>query len=115
MYIITEQRPWGKFEVLYDGEDCKLKRITVNPHGVLSLQSHNHRDEFWRIISGIATMRLGDDEFPLLKGDFIEIPRGVIHRVSNTTDNPLIFIELQTGDYFGEDDIIRYEDIYNRI
>ena len=110
-----EQRPWGQFEILHDGEDCKLKRITVNPHGVLSLQSHKHRDEFWRIISGIATMRFGDEEFSLLEGDFIEIPRGTIHRVSNTSDNPLVFIELQTGDYFGEDDIIRYEDIYNRV
>lgn len=109
-----EQRPWGQFEIMHESTDCKLKRITVNPGGVLSLQSHKHRDEFWRITSGMAIVQFDDEEFSLIEGDFIEIPRGVIHRVSNNADTPLVFIELQTGDYFGEDDIIRYEDIYNR-
>ena len=119
MSIITEQRPWGQFEILYDGGDCKLKRITVNPQGVLSLQSHKHRDEIWSVVSGQGMFKGGDgesyEEFPIGVGNPIGIPRGTIHRVWNPHDNPLVFIELQTGDYFGEDDIIRYEDIYNRV
>ena len=111
---VIETRPWGQFEILHDGEDCKLKRITVNPGGVLSLQYHYKRDEFWRILSGIATVTFGGEEMDLQPGDFIEIPREEVHRVSNTTSTPLVFIELQTGDYFGEDDIVRLEDNYGR-
>ena len=112
---IIEERPWGKFEVLYDGPDCKLKRITVNSGGRLSLQYHHKRDEFWRIISGSATITYHTEKMTLVAGDFIEIPREVHHRVENLSNEPLVFIETQTGDYFGEDDIVRIEDDYNRI
>ena len=112
--MLVEHRPWGKFEVLYDGEDSKLKRITVNPGGRLSLQYHYKRDEFWRILSGIATVTYGEEEFDLQANDFIEIPREVVHRVANNAAYPLVFIETQTGDYFGEDDIVRIEDDYKR-
>jgi mannose-6-phosphate isomerase-like protein (cupin superfamily) len=111
---VIEERPWGKFEILHDGEDCKLKRITVNPGGVLSLQYHHSRDEFWRITGGVATVTFDQEVISLKEGDFIEIPREVVHRVSNQTKDPLVFIELQTGDYFGEDDIVRLEDNYGR-
>jgi mannose-6-phosphate isomerase-like protein (cupin superfamily) len=115
MKRLIEYRPWGKFEVLYDGEDCKLKRITVNPGGRLSLQYHYKRDEFWRIINGTATITLGDDLLTVFSGGFVEIPRTIHHRVENLSNTPLVFIETQTGDYFGEDDIVRIEDDYNRI
>lgn len=111
---MTEQRPWGQYEVLLDAKDTKVKRITVNPGGKLSYQYHNRRSEHWIIISGVAHITLDDQSKIKTHRDHIYIPLGVKHRVENQQDYPLVFIEVQIGDYFGEDDIVRLEDIYNR-
>jgi len=110
-----EERPWGKFEVLVDSDYCKVKRITVKPGGRLSYQYHHKRSEIWTIVSGVATVTLNDN--PAMDyhyGMFVTIPKEIKHRVENKGDENLIFIETQTGTYFGEDDIIRIEDDYNR-
>ena len=109
-----EERPWGKFEVLVDSDYCKVKRITVNPGGRLSYQYHYKRSEVWTVVSGIATMTLDDKISHYLYGQTIIIPQGTKHRVENKEDEDLIFIEVQHGSYFGEDDIVRIEDDYNR-
>ena len=113
-YNYIEERPWGKFEILIDSDDCKVKRITVKPGGRLSYQYHHKRSEVWTVVSGIATMTL-DDEISLhMYGETILIPQGTKHRVENRGTNDLVFIEVQHGSYFGEDDIVRIEDDYNR-
>ena len=112
--ILTETRPWGKFEILIDNSDCKVKQITVNPGGRLSYQYHQHRSEVWTIVSGIATMTLDGKISDYIYGETILIPLGMKHRVENKGYDDLIFIEVQYGSYFGEDDIVRIEDDYNR-
>jgi len=109
-----EKRPWGKFEVLVNNDNCKVKKITVNPNGRLSYQYHHKRSEVWTIVSGIATMTLDDKISHYIYGETILIPQGTKHRVENKGIEDLIFIEVQHGSYFGEDDIIRIEDDYNR-
>ena len=108
-------RPWGEYWVLDDAETHKVKRILVNPQSRLSLQYHHHRGEVWTIISGTATVTLDDEVRDFISGQVIEIPKGARHRVENKTLEPLVFIEVQYGTYFGEDDIVRIEDDYNRI
>lgn len=110
----VEERPWGKFEVLYDGEDCKVKRITVNPGARLSLQSHEHREEQWTCVSGELGVVLDSMSFELTSGFSTKIALNAVHRAFNDGDEPAVFIEVQTGTYFGEDDITRYEDDYGR-
>jgi len=110
----TEERPWGKFEVLVDNDYCKVKRITVKPEGRLSYQYHHKRSEVWTVVSGVATMTLDDIISLHTYGDTILIPQGTRHRVENRGTNALVFIEVQYGTYFGEDDIIRIQDDYNR-
>jgi len=107
--------PWGTFTILDEREFCKVKRIEVNPGGRLSLQSHNKRAEAWTIVSGIGSITLGDEIKDYGVGETILIPIGVKHRIENKQNEPVIFIEVQTGTYFGEDDIIRYDDIYGRL
>lgn len=109
-----ENRPWGKFENLIETEKYKIKKITVNPYGKLSKQYHNHRSEHWIIVSGKAKIFKDNDYIFLKKGDSIDIPEECIHYIENETDEDLIFIEIQMGTYFGEDDIIRLEDKYGR-
>lgn len=109
-----EQRPWGHYEVLLDSEKTKVKRITVNPNSKLSYQYHNKRSEHWVIIEGIATITVNDFDRVLSTDESIYLPVGIKHRVANYEDTDLVFIEVQTGEYFGEDDIVRIEDIYNR-
>ena len=118
----VETRPWGKFEVLYDSEYCKVKEITVNPGHKLSLQSHKHRKETWVVIKGDAIVEkddLNDEEpsrfYSLGTGDSIIIEKQEKHRIENRGKEEMVFIEVQTGEYFGEDDIIRYEDSYGRV
>lgn len=111
----VEERPWGKFEILLDDSGCKVKKLTVNPKEKLSLQSHNHRSEHWVVVKGVATVVNGEDEIALKKDEITFIPVGNKHRLENKGEEILEVIEVQTGDYFGEDDIVRYEDIYNRI
>ena len=110
----TDHRPWGSFTVLDESTTHKVKRINVNPQQKLSLQSHRRRNETWTVVVGVAHVRVGDKESDLESGETIYIPKGTLHRLENRTDIPINVIEVQTGDYFGEDDIIRYEDLYSR-
>jgi len=112
--ILTETRPWGKYEVLLNESDVKVKRITVNPEQRLSYQYHMKRKEVWTVVSGVLTIVLEDDKLFRGKGQSIRIPQGDRHRAWNETNKPVVFIEVQTGTYFGEDDIIRIEDDYKR-
>lgn len=109
-----EKRPWGSYEVLLDSDNCKVKTISVDPGHRLSYQYHNQRREVWTIISGSGVLTLDGDETHVEKESVIEIPIGSKHRIQNTGSEPLIFIEVQTGTYFGEDDIVRLQDDYRR-
>lgn len=111
---MLESRPWGTFEILLEDNNCKVKKIVVNPKQKLSLQSHEKRAELWQIISGEGEVTLNEEKIVVQSGSFVEIPVTTIHRIENTGNEKLTFIEIQTGVYFGEDDIIRYEDIYGR-
>lgn len=107
-------RPWGEYWVLEDAESHKVKRIRVNPGGRLSLQYHNKRAEVWTIVSGIGTVTINNEVKDYYAGEVAQIPQGAHHRMANTTAEPVIFIEVQYGSYFGEDDIVRIEDDYRR-
>ncbi len=109
-----EKRPWGSFENLLDEEYCKVKRIIVKPNQRLSYQFHYKRTEHWVIVQGDAIVTLDDEEYLFTEGMVVEIPVKTKHRVRNAFDKDLIFIETQTGTYFGEDDIVRLEDDYGR-
>jgi mannose-6-phosphate isomerase len=111
----TDRRPWGYYEVLSEGEDLKIKRITVYPGKRLSLQRHRRRAEHWFILRGEALVTLGEKEVSLKKGESVNIPQGDAHRIANAGTVPLVFVEVQTGEYFGEDDVERIEDDYDRI
>lgn len=108
------ERPWGKYFVLADEPNYKLKRIEVDPGQKLSYQYHHKRQEQWTIIEGDATVVLNDKEIKLTYGESIFIPLGAKHRMMNLSDKPVVFIEVQTGTYFGEDDIVRLDDEYER-
>ena len=112
--IDIEKRPWGRFFVLHDEPTYKLKRIEVDPGGRLSYQYHQKRSEAWTIVEGIGTITLDGDVKDYSKGDTVLIPQGVKHRIENKGSEIVVLIEVQTGTYFGEDDIIRIEDDYNR-
>lgn len=107
-------RPWGDYEVVDCGEGYQVKRTVVVPGGVLSLQSHVHRAEHWVVVSGEAEVTIGSEIKRLVAGQSAYVPQGTIHRLANRGLVPLVLIEVQTGDYLGEDDIVRLEDIYNR-
>ena len=109
-----KDRPWGYYQVLADESDHKVKRIVVYPGQRLSLQRHRHRAEHWFIIAGQAVVTRNEEKIPLGSGQGVDIPQGAWHRVMNPGNNKMVFIEVQTGDYFGEDDIERKEDDYGR-
>lgn len=109
-----ELRPWGDFEVLRDTERFKSKLIRVHPGQQLSYQSHRHRSEHWVIVAGHPEVVLDDAVHRLAPGDHIAIPQGARHRIRNPGGEPVEFVEVQLGSYFGEDDIVRYEDDYQR-
>jgi mannose-1-phosphate guanylyltransferase/mannose-1-phosphate guanylyltransferase/mannose-6-phosphate isomerase len=109
-----ETRPWGRFEILSDRKDFKVKRIVVDPGQQLSYQSHTKRDEHWMIVNGDATVTIDDQVKKLSAGEHVFIRRGHKHRMTNQGTTPVVFVEVQMGDYFGEDDITRYQDDYNR-
>ena len=111
----TVHRPWGSFTILEDAADCKVKRLVVKPGQVLSLQRHHRRAEHWTVLRGTAKVRLGDDEFLLKANQSTYVPTDTLHRLENPGDEDIHLIEVQTGGYFGEDDIERLEDIYGRI
>lgn len=110
-----DTRPWGTWEVLDVGERHVVKRITVQPGKVLSLQLHHYRDEHWVIVKGTATVTLGSDTFEKNENETVFIPRETTHRIANNTDQPLEFIEIQTGGILSEGDIVRLEDAYGRV
>jgi len=111
----TEERPWGSYEILHEHEDYKIKRIVVKPGQRLSLQRHTKRAEHWIIIQGSGIATLNDERIPVTKGSTIHVQLHDIHRIENTGDQELVFVEVQTGTYFGEDDIERLQDDYGRI
>ena len=107
-------RPWGYYDSIDNGLGFQVKRILVNPGAKLSLQKHLHRAEHWVVIKGVATITCGKNTQDLKKNQSTYIPKGKIHRLENLQEKPLEIIEIQTGEYLGEDDIIRFEDAYNR-
>jgi len=113
--LSPEHRPWGFYTVLSDEPDHKVKRIVVYPGKRLSLQRHRRRSEHWNIVSGEALVTVDDQEFPLTKGMSCDVPMGATHRIKSTGTGNLVFIEIQQGDYFGEDDIERLEDDFGRV
>ena len=108
-------RPWGSYQDIDRGERFRAKRLTVNPNGKLSLQSHKRRAEHWVVVKGTAEVTLDGKIMTLHENESIYIPMGGIHRLANPGSEPLEVVEVQTGDYLEEDDIIRYEDIYARV
>jgi mannose-1-phosphate guanylyltransferase/mannose-6-phosphate isomerase len=111
----TVHRPWGSYSILEDAEDCKVKRLVVKPGQVLSLQLHHRRCEHWTVVRGTAKVRVGEDEFLLEANESTYIPVETLHRLENPGSEDVHLIEVQTGTYFGEDDIERLEDIYGRV
>ena len=109
-----ENRPWGWYRVIDDSDDHKVKEIKVNPRSRLSLQSHTKRSETWIVIKGEGTVTIDDKIHTLKLNESCHIPVASKHRLENKSDESLHIIEIQTGSYFGEDDIKRYEDDYNR-
>ena len=107
-------RPWGNYEILDSGKGFQVKKLSVNPGASLSLQVHGHRAEHWVVVSGIARVTIGEDQFLLKENESTYVQIGVKHRLENASSNFLEIIEVQSGDYLGEDDIKRYEDRYNR-
>ncbi len=110
----TVHRPWGTYTVLEEGSNFKIKRIVVKPGAKLSMQMHKHRSEHWVVVSGEATITNGDMEFTLQANQSTYIPKTHRHRLANNAAEPLAIIEVQCGDYVGEDDIVRFDDTYGR-
>lgn len=109
-----DQRPWGTFHVLDEKEGFKVKRIEVLPNKRLSYQKHAHRAEHWFVVRGTAKVTLNGEEILVKTGEAIDIPLGAAHRVENNESENLVFIEVQRGDYLGEDDIERLQDDFGR-
>jgi len=109
-----DHRPWGWFESLVIGDRFQVKRIVVNPGAALSLQSHHHRSEHWVVVEGTAKITIDDEVKLVTENESVYIPLAAVHRMENPGKLPMVLIEVQTGSYLGEDDIIRYEDVYAR-
>ncbi|MCT4654319.1 MAG: mannose-1-phosphate guanylyltransferase/mannose-6-phosphate isomerase [Cohaesibacter sp.] len=109
-----DHRPWGWFESLAISERFQVKRIVVHPGAALSLQSHHHRAEHWIVVAGTARITIGEEVKLVTENESVYIPLGTIHRLENPGKVPMVLIEVQTGAYLGEDDIIRYDDVYHR-
>lgn len=109
-------RPWGIYKTTVLQDFFQSKILQVKPHAMLSLQYHNHREEYWTVASGTGVAQVGESRFILHPGSSVVIPRGCKHRLINTSDTEyLVVSEVQVGDYFGEDDIVRVEDLYGRV
>jgi mannose-6-phosphate isomerase len=111
----SDIRPWGKFEILLEESHYKVKKIEVKPGQRLSLQYHHKRSEVWVVVQGEGIITRGEDLIRVQKGSFVDIPIKAKHRVENTGSEMLVFIEVQNGEYLGEDDIVRIEDDYKRV
>ena len=111
----TVYRPWGSFRCLEKGRGYQVKRLTVLPGKALTLQKHAHRSEHWVVIDGTATVTKGEDVMDLQKDESVNIPKGTKHRLENRTTDAISIIETQSGEYLGEDDIVRYDDAYGRV
>ena len=109
-----DERPWGSFTVLDEGAGYKVKRIEVLPGKRLSYQKHAQRAEHWFVVQGVARVTLDGRELALARGEYIDIPVGAAHRIENPGDETMIFIEVQQGDYLGEDVIVRLQDDFGR-
>lgn len=110
----TVHRPWGTYTVLEEGSRYKIKRIEVKPGASLSLQMHHHRSEHWIVVSGMAHVVNGEQELLVAANESTYIPAGHKHRLNNPGVLNLVMIEVQSGEYLGEDDIVRFEDHYGR-
>ncbi len=111
---LYDERPWGNFTVLDEGEGYKVKRIEVLPGKRLSYQKHAQRAEHWMVVQGLAKVTLDGKDLLLNAGEVVDIPIGAAHRVENPGDVKMIFIEIQRGGYLGEDDIVRLQDDFGR-
>jgi mannose-6-phosphate isomerase-like protein (cupin superfamily) len=109
-----DHRPWGWFESLTIDEKFQVKKIHVHTGASLSLQSHKYRAEHWIVVSGEAEVTINDKVSVVNENQSVYIPLGAIHRMRNSGEKPMVLIEVQTGSYFGEDDIVRYDDVYSR-
>ena len=109
-----DHRPWGWFESLALSNNFQVKRIFVKPGAALSLQSHKHRSEHWIVVEGTAKVTIDDKVKSVNVGESVYVPIGSIHRMENPGKSPIVLIEVQIGSYLGEDDIVRYEDLYAR-
>ena len=108
-------RPWGSFESIDKGQGFQVKRLIVNPGAEISLQFHHQRSEHWVVVRGVARVQRGDESIELSPNESVYIPAGLSHKLANPGNLPLEVIEVQTGSYLGEDDIVRLEDRYGRI
>jgi mannose-6-phosphate isomerase len=109
------ERPWGSYTVVAAADNFKVKTLEVLPGQRLSYQTHAHRAEHWFVVTGHGVVTLDGRTVDVGQGDAVDVPRGVAHRVRNDGLVPLVFVEVQHGDYFGEDDIVRLEDDYGRL
>ena len=109
-----DERPWGNFTVLDEQESFKVKRIEVLPGKRLSYQMHAQRAEHWYVVAGVAKVTLDGKDLNLQVGEAVDIPQGTAHRIENPGTEKMIFVEVQRGTYFGEDDIMRLQDDYGR-
>ena len=108
------ERPWGRYDVIADDPSYKVKTIEVTPGKRLSYQRHARRSEHWFIVRGSGVVTLDGTERAVRAGSAVDVPVGAAHRIANTGDEPLVFVEVQHGEYFGEDDIVRLEDDFGR-
>lgn len=111
----TAHRPWGTYTILDEGEHFKIKRLEIKPGASLSLQLHHHRSEHWIVVSGVARVVNGDKELIIKQNESTFIPAGCLHQLANSGEVPLVIIEVQSGEYLEEDDIVRFQDNYGRI
>jgi mannose-6-phosphate isomerase len=109
------ERPWGSYAVLAEGDQFKVKTLEVRPGQRLSYQRHKRRAEHWFVVAGQGVITLDDGTIEARPGDSVDVPRGAAHRIQNTGSVPLVVVEVQHGDYFGEDDIVRLDDDYGRL
>jgi mannose-6-phosphate isomerase len=115
MPLERDERPWGSYQVLVDALDHKVKQMTVKPGKRLSYQLHTRRSEHWFVVRGAGAVTLDEVVVEVGAGSAVDIPLGVSHRIENTGFDDLVFVEVQHGEYFGEDDIVRLEDDFGRV